>query len=669
MSRSPLQPEGSKTYADAWRAINILIRSDGSWSGRERNLCYRNRGDGTFEDVSFVSGLDLAADGRAFVPLDFDSDGDLDLIVKNRNGRQVRALRNDFSALAGRRLAIRLSGRESNRDGVGGRIWVETDRRTLMREIVSGSGYLSQRSRQAWFGLTAGERVRSVKVRWPLGAVQEVADPPQAGELTLIEGEIALRPSPRPAAPSLPSEPAGILTQGVVGTPLARPVPAPDFVLPLVDGQGQALRLSSLRGRSVLLNFWATWCPPCRRELAEFQQGLAALGRRGVDLVAVSVDEPSQLARVRSMTEELGLEFPVVLADMATAEAYSILNERLFDRRRALAIPTSLLLDGQGRIVRVFRGEVSSSEVLRAAGSGPVSPLPFAGQWIQSAPRRDFEELGSALAERGLSSAALTMFGEALAAGGRSARLLNNMAGVLVTSDEPDRAEGLLREALALEPAMADAKVNLASLLAGRGERAEAEQLLEQALASRPRDAQALSVLGTLHFSAGRLEVAEGLFRRAVEAQPDDSRLRENLGAALASMGVYAEAAAHYERARDLGAEGAALHTNLGVLYMQTGRIDEALPAFLQAAADAPGQAGPQLNLARFHMQAGDLERAALAVRRAKSLEPEDLAVLMAEAQVLVLQGADTAARQALSRILRQHPDLVQARTLLESLD
>ncbi len=669
MSRSPLQPEGSKTYADAWRAINILIRSDGSWSGRERNLCYRNRGDGTFEDVSFVTGLDLAADGRAFLPLDFDSDGDLDLIVKNRNGRQLRALRNDLDAPAGRRLAIRLSGRESNRDGVGGRIWVETDRRTLMREIVSGSGYLSQRSRQAWFGLAGEERVQSVRVRWPLGGLQEIANPPQAGELTLVEGETAFRPSPQSAAPSSPSEPAGVLSRGVTGTPLARPVPAPDFDLPLVDGVGQSLKLSSLRGRSVLLNFWATWCPPCQRELAELQQGLAALSRRGVDLVAVSVDEPGQLPQVRAMADELGLEFPVVLADTPTAEAYSILNERLFDRRRALAIPTSLLLDGQGRIVRVFRGEVSSSEVLRAAASGPVSPLPFDGQWIQSAPRRDFEELGSALAERGLSSAALTMFGEALARGGRSARLLNNMAGVLVASGDPDRAEGLLREALALEPAMADAKVNLASLLAGRGDGAEAEQLLEQALASQPRDAQALSVLGTLHFSAGRLEAAEGLFRRAVEARPDDARLRENLGAALASMGAFAEAATHYESARDLGAEGAALYTNLGVIYMQTGRVNEALPAFLQAAAEAPGEAGPQINLARFHMQAGDLERAAAAVRRAKSLEPQDLGVRMAEAQVLVLQGADTAAREALDRILRERPDLAAARTLLESLD
>ena len=78
MSHSPQKESGSKTYDEAWRAINLLVRADGSWSGRERNVCYRNRGDGAFDDISFVSGLDLNTDGRAFVPLDFDFDGDLD---------------------------------------------------------------------------------------------------------------------------------------------------------------------------------------------------------------------------------------------------------------------------------------------------------------------------------------------------------------------------------------------------------------------------------------------------------------------------------------------------------------------------------------------------------------------------------------------------------------
>ena len=82
MSHSPQKQAGSKRYKDAWRAINLLIRSDGSWSGRERNTCYLNAGNGNSRDASFVSGLDFAGDGRSFVPLDIDRDGDLDLIPK-----------------------------------------------------------------------------------------------------------------------------------------------------------------------------------------------------------------------------------------------------------------------------------------------------------------------------------------------------------------------------------------------------------------------------------------------------------------------------------------------------------------------------------------------------------------------------------------------------------
>ena len=50
MSQSPQEERGSKSYQDAWRAVNVLIRSDGSWSGRERNVCYRNEGGGVFTD-------------------------------------------------------------------------------------------------------------------------------------------------------------------------------------------------------------------------------------------------------------------------------------------------------------------------------------------------------------------------------------------------------------------------------------------------------------------------------------------------------------------------------------------------------------------------------------------------------------------------------------------
>ena len=669
MSQSPLQAQGSKGYADAWRAINILIRSDGTWSGRERNLCFRNRGDGTFDDFSFLTGLDLNSDGRAFVPLDLDGDGDQDLILKNRNGRQLRAFRNDMRPGRARSMSVRLQGTSSNRDGVGGRVWLTTDRRTLMREIVSGSGYLSQRSRVATFGLGSEETVRSIRVRWPLGTVEAFDEPPQQGGIVLVEGEGAIRSASLPEVASVASEPArSVRSAGESGTWLAKPVPAPDFALDGIAGQPGEVRLSGQRGSPVLLNFWATWCPPCRSELALFQSQLDKLRTAGVKILAVSVDDRSQSAAVQQLTAELGLSYTVLLADAKTAEAYSVLNERLFDRRRALAIPTSFLLDGEGRIVKVYRGEVEPDQILTDLRAGAREALPFAGRWVKSQPRRDFQELASAFAERGLGTVARAMFDEALAQGDRSPLLLNNLAGALIAGGEAERAEAVLREALAAAPGLTDARVNLASLLVSRGAVGEAESQLEQALAQQPRDGQALSALGYIRFSQGRLDAAEALFRRAVEAQPEDPRLRENLGAALASQGKSADALREYQLALQLGRDTAEIHTSLGVLHMQDGNPSQGLEAFLRAAEADPDSPAPQLYLARYQLQAGNIAQALDRIQRAQQLAPNNLEAALLHVQALALQGQPEAAKRAAEEAVRQHPQSPEAKRLLEEL-
>ena len=114
-------------YDDAWRAINQLL-IHGSIASRQRNVFLRNDGHGGFDEVSGALGLDLDQDGRSFAVLDIDRDGDQDLVVMAaRQAPQLRIFRNDFETTAAS-LAVRLVGTKSNRDAIGARVTVQTDR-------------------------------------------------------------------------------------------------------------------------------------------------------------------------------------------------------------------------------------------------------------------------------------------------------------------------------------------------------------------------------------------------------------------------------------------------------------------------------------------------------------------------------------------------------------
>jgi hypothetical protein len=91
--------------------------------------------------------------------------------------------------------------------------------------------------------------------------------------------------------------------------------------------------------------------------MTDFVRHAERLERAGVQVLAVSVDEPSERDAVRAFAREFGVSFPVLFADDAVVNAYTVLQHNLFDRRTDLAIPTSFLLDEAGDVVMVYRGE------------------------------------------------------------------------------------------------------------------------------------------------------------------------------------------------------------------------------------------------------------------------------------------------------------------------
>jgi len=113
---------------------------------------------------------------------------------------------------------------------------------------------------------------------------------------------------------------------------------APDFTLPQFDGR-QQLSLSSYRGKVVLLDFWATWCVPCREETPHFVELQQKYAERGLQIVGVSMDDSPD--PVRPFYQQFHINYPVVMGTAKTGEDYG----------GVLGLPIVFLIDRDGRIV------------------------------------------------------------------------------------------------------------------------------------------------------------------------------------------------------------------------------------------------------------------------------------------------------------------------------
>ena len=123
--------------------------------------------------------------------------------------------------------------------------------------------------------------------------------------------------------------------------------PAPDFTLPLLDG-GQ-LRLSSYRGKVVLLDFCATWCVPCREETPHFVELQNRYGVRGLQIIGVSMDDSPD--PVHSFYQQFHMNYPVVMGTAEVGSAYG----------GVLGLPIAFVLDRDGRIYSKHMGATDAA--------------------------------------------------------------------------------------------------------------------------------------------------------------------------------------------------------------------------------------------------------------------------------------------------------------------
>jgi thiol-disulfide isomerase/thioredoxin len=122
---------------------------------------------------------------------------------------------------------------------------------------------------------------------------------------------------------------------------------APQFALN--DLAGQKVDLAGLRGKVVLLDFWATWCAPCREEIPHFVEMQEKYRGQGLEIVGVSVDDSAE--PVRKFYQEYKMNYPVVMGDEKVAGAYG----------GVLGLPIAFLIDREGKIVKKHIGQTDAS--------------------------------------------------------------------------------------------------------------------------------------------------------------------------------------------------------------------------------------------------------------------------------------------------------------------
>jgi len=648
VAKSPDQAKPSHDYEQGWSAINELIRADGTWSGFERNIFYANNQDGTFSDVSAAVGLDFLEDGRAFALADFDQDGRQEVFLKNRNGPQLRLLKNVIENLpAG--IAFRLRGTKSNRDAIGAVVTVETESGRQTRPLQAGSGFLSQHSKEVFFGLGTAKGLVHASIRWPSGAIQEFHDIPLNCRIRVEEGSKEFRVEPFKAAAPLrsqlkatpPQEPEP--SPNAVETWLLTPVPAPDFSLPDLSGTVQPL--AALRGKPVLLNFWVTQSADCQESLKLLNRIHARWTTQGLQLLTINLDDPADPEKLRVLARQRSLSFTILHGSNDVAGVYNILYRYIFDRHRDLALPTSFLIDKDGDIVKVYQGPVNPEHVEHDSRRIPQTDadrlalaLPFPGAAETYEFGRNNLSYGSVLFQRGYFDQAATSFQLALRDDPSSAEACYGMGSAQLNQQKPVEARQSFERAVKLRATypdtLANAWNNLGLLDTGEGRTEEAIRCFQEALRSSPDHLIALNNLGNAYRLQKEWDKARETFQRSLAVSPEDPDANYGLGMVFAQADDPERAYEYLRRALKFRPVYPEALNNLGILYLRTQRRDEAVAILRECIRVAPTFDQSYLNLAK----------------------------------VYIVEGTTDEARSVLLELLKQHPNHAQAQSMLAQL-
>ena len=632
----------SPDYETAWNAINELVRSDYSWSGYQRNVLFCNNRNGTFSDVSGALGLDLIDDSRAFSLSDFDHDGRVEIILKNRTGPQLRILHNDLEDI-GNSIIFSLRGSTSNRDAIGATVTIESGSLKQTKFVSAGSGFASQHSKELAFGLGETSEPISIAVRWPTGIVDRFNGLPLNHRVYIVEGETSYKATPYEHRRSNEMTAAAPITArqslATVSTWLTAPLFGPDLSLSNIKGETQ--KLSALQGRGVLLTFFRFDCGDSVKQLQQIQADLPMLSAAGITPFVVAVSNGGDKSEIENLAQTAGLNFPICLADERAAGAWNIQYRYLFDRRRDMPLPISFLLEASGAIVRIYQGLAAGVEVAADFKSIPATAearlaraMPFPGTYFGGAMSHDYLTYGIAFTEYGY----------------------------------VDEAQAAFQRAIDADPTHEIAWFNLGTIYLNKKMYVDARKCLSEAVRLNPQDSDAWNNLGSISGTEEKYEEALEEFRHAALANPNHLLATENMLRIYRFQGRVADAQKALEELVARAPDVADLHLALAMTLVAQNNLERGREELETCVRLRPDNYEAINNLGAVLLRMGLAQEALVQFEQSRKLAPDfDRAVINA-AMVYNSQGRPSQARQALQEFLARHPDNSDVRSALDRM-
>jgi tetratricopeptide (TPR) repeat protein len=405
---------------------------------------------------------------------------------------------------------------------------------------------------------------------------------------------------------------------------LYEPFPAPDFILQDVSGTTRSL--AALKGRPAVVLLWSLDVPAARTALDALDRGAKVLAQADVGAIAIALEAPKDPGALR---RDPLAPVPVAVATREVAMSYAILNRHLFMNRQDLRLPTCLLLDASGNVVRTYRGGVDVAAIVKDAGAIDVSPagrlaraLPFQGTFYSGQPLRNYLPYGRELLDQGLDDAAVVAF-ERAARANPGASTLYRLGTLLTRTGEKARARSAFERALALQPDLAEANNDLGALLAQEGNLDAAIGRFRAALASMPDYPDALNNLGYALLLTGHNQEARVLYEKALALQPDFPEALNNLGLLFGRAGDMDRAEKYFREAVNRRADYGEANNNLALVLVRKGQTEAAVDLLEGLLKRAPEYEAVYITLAKIYYSGGRTREALSTLERLLQRNPQ----------------------------------------------